>query len=123
LLTSLAVHHKRVLKNCDVKQAFVQSSLPDDKVCLLKTPFGCPLSKSDQFWWLICLLYGLKRAPKLWFETSCSHLHTMGLRNSKNSPCLFIGNIIDGEPPIYVGIYVDDIIYFSTSDAVECKFE
>jgi hypothetical protein len=30
---------------------------------------------------------------------------------------------IEEEPPIYVGIYVDDIIYFSASDAVEKKFE
>jgi hypothetical protein len=28
LLTSLAIYHKRVLKNCDVKQAFIQSTLP-----------------------------------------------------------------------------------------------
>ncbi len=42
---------------------------------------------------------------------------------SKTSPCFFVGHLIDGEPPIYVGIYVDDIIYFSTSDAVEQKFE
>jgi hypothetical protein len=31
ILTSLAVFHKQVLKNCDVKQAFVQSSLPEDE--------------------------------------------------------------------------------------------
>jgi hypothetical protein len=43
----------------------------------------------------------------------------MGLKNSDNSPFLFMVTIIEGEPPIYVGIYVDDIIYFSTSDAVE----
>jgi hypothetical protein len=30
LLTSLAVHHRRVLKNCDVKQAFIQSRLSPD---------------------------------------------------------------------------------------------
>jgi hypothetical protein len=47
----------------------------------------------------------------------------MGLCCSKNSPCLFVGHILDGEPPIYVGIYVDDIIYFSSSDIVERKFE
>jgi hypothetical protein len=29
LLTSLAISNRRVLKNCDVKQAFVQSSLPE----------------------------------------------------------------------------------------------
>jgi hypothetical protein len=47
----------------------------------------------------------------------------MGLNNSDNSPCLFMGTIIEGEPPIYVGIYVDDNIYFSTSDAVKQQFE
>jgi hypothetical protein len=31
--------------------------------------------------------------------------------------------LIEGEPPIYVGIYIDDIIYLSTSDAVKWKFE
>jgi hypothetical protein len=30
LLTSLEVHYKRVLKNCEVNQAFVQSRLPTD---------------------------------------------------------------------------------------------
>jgi hypothetical protein len=39
------------------------------------------------------------------------------------SPCLFVGHLVDGEPPIYVGIYVDDIIYFSASDKVKQKFE
>jgi hypothetical protein len=47
-----------------------------------------------------------------------SHLKAMGLKNSENSPCLFFGTLIEGEPPIYVGIYVDDIIYFSASDNV-----
>lgn len=31
LLTSLAIFNKRVLKNCDVKQAFMQSTLPVHK--------------------------------------------------------------------------------------------
>jgi hypothetical protein len=123
LLTSLAIHYKRVLKNCDVKQAFVQSSLPESEVYFLKPPSGCPRSRPNEYWRLIRSLYGLKRAPKLWFETLCSHLKSMGLRNSKTSPCLFIGNLIEGGPPIYIGIYVDDIIYFSPSDAVERKFE
>jgi len=47
----------------------------------------------------------------------------MGLRSSPNSPCLFVGTIIPGQPPIYVCIYVDDIIYFSANDDVERKFE
>jgi hypothetical protein len=65
----------------------------------------------------------LKQAPKLWYDMMFSHLKATGLKNSQHSPCLFVGTLIEGEPPIYVGIYVDNIIYFSASDAVEHKFE
>jgi len=123
LLTSLAVYHKRVLKNCDVKQAFIQSTLPPDENYFLRPPPGCPRSKPGQYWRLLRSLYGLKRAPKLWYNMLSSHLKAMGLQCSPNSPCLFKGSLIPGEPPIYVGIYVDDIIYFSASDSVERSFE
>ena len=120
LLTSLAISHKRTLKNSDIKQAFVQSSLPSNETYYVKPPVGCPRSKPNSYWRLIRSLYGLRRAPKLWYET---HLTSMGLKCSSNSPCLFLGTLIDGEAPIYAGIYVDDIIYFSPSDAVKKKFE
>jgi hypothetical protein len=60
---------------------------------------------------------------KLWFDKICSHLKAMGLQNCENSPCLFVGTLIEGQPPIYVGISVDDIIYFSPCAEVECNFE
>jgi len=50
-------------------------------------------------------------------------MQSMGLWQASPNSCLFIGENIEGEPPIYVGIYNDDIIYFSTSDAVEKRFE
>ncbi len=121
ILTALAISHKRSLKNCDIKQAFVQSSLPSNEIYYVKPPVGCPRSKPNTYWRLIRSLYGLRRAPKLWYEKLRSHLHSMGLKCSNNSPCLFMGTLIDGEAPIYIGIYVDDIIYFSPSDAVEKK--
>jgi hypothetical protein len=34
-----------------------------------------------------------------------------------------VSSLIPGLPPIYVGIYVDDIIYFSLNDTVENQFE
>ena len=52
-----------------------------------------------------------------------NHLCDMGLKSAEHSPSLFTGILVPGEPPIYVGIYVDDIIYFSASDTVEKKFE
>ena len=123
LLTALAISQKRCLKNCDIKQAFVQSSLPPDEHYLIKPPKGCPLSAPGTYWRLLRSLYGLKRAPRLWFEKLSSHLKSMGLKQSPTSPCIFMGTLIEGGPMIYVGIYVDDIIYFSANDTVESKFE
>jgi hypothetical protein len=122
LLTALAILHKRTLKTCDIKQAFVQSSLPPNEEYFVEPPIGCLWSPPNSYWHLIRSLYGLRHAPKLWYEKLSSHLKSMGLKCSSNSPCLFIGTILEGEAPIYVGIYVDDIIYFSPSDKVERKF-
>ncbi len=123
LLTALAISQKRCLKNCDIKQAFVQSSLPPDEHYFIKPPKGCPLSAPGTYWRLLRSLYGLKRAPRLWFEKLSSHLKSMGLKQSPTSPCIFMGTLIEGGPMIYVGIYVDDIIYFSSDDNVEKAFE
>jgi len=123
ILTSLAVYNRRVLKNCDIKQAFVQSSLPEDEVYIVKPPTSCPKSSPGTYWKLLHSLYGLHRAPKLWYDKISSHLCQMGLRPAENSPCLFVGYPIPGRTPIYIGIYVDDIIYFSLSNEVERHFE
>jgi hypothetical protein len=42
LLTSLAVHHKRILKNADVKHTSVLANLPEDDIYIVKPPAGCP---------------------------------------------------------------------------------
>jgi hypothetical protein len=60
ILTSLAVYHKRTLKNCVVKQAFVQSSLPSGEEYFVKPPLGCPRSAPGTYWRLIRSLYGLR---------------------------------------------------------------
>jgi hypothetical protein len=119
LLTTLAVHNHHVLKNGDIKQAFVQSSIPDNETFIVQPPAGCPHSPPGTYWHLLRSLYGLQCAPKLWFEKISSHFCSIGLQNCEISPCLFYGTLIDGLPPIYVGIYVNDMIYFSADDAVE----
>jgi hypothetical protein len=112
-----------VLKNCDIEQAFVQSSLPDDEVYCVKPRVGCPRSKPGTYWRLLHSLYGLRWAPRLWFEKLRDHLLSLGLKQSSKSPCLFVGTLIERQPPIYIGIYVEDIVYFSASDQVERLFE
>ena len=38
-------------------------------------------------------------------------------------PLYFQATFIEGKPPIYVGLYVDDSIYYSCSDTVEALFQ
>eukprot|EP00957_Ditylum_brightwellii_P190400 14493742-Ditylum_brightwellii.AAC.1 len=47
----------------------------------------------------------------------------MGLKQCVNAPCLFTGTILSDQPPIYIGLYVDDFIYFSQSPKVESVFK
>jgi len=93
------------------------------KFIFLNLPKVVLKSQPGTYWRLLRSLYGLRRAPKLWFDKLSSHLRAMGLRQSTTSPCIFIGQLIEGCPPIYVGMYVDDIIYLSSSDEVEKQFE
>jgi len=54
----------------------------------------------------------------------------MGLTRSVHDPCLFHGVPSSpdapsqpGDSPITVGLYVDDMVYFSDDDSIECRFE
>ena len=123
LMTVLAVKKKRYLKCGDVKQAFCQAILPPNEQYVLKPPPGCPLTPPNSYWMLKRTLYGLKRSPRHWYEKAVSFLNTIGLHQCKHAPCLFTGYLIKGHPPIYLGLYVDDFVYFSESDEVEKLFE
>ena len=51
-LVSLAIHHRRPLRSGDVKQAFVQATLPDDEQYVLRPPTGCPNTPKNTYWLL-----------------------------------------------------------------------
>lgn len=48
--------------------------------------------------------------------TAKNTLESMGLHPLPNAPCIFIGTLIEGHPPLILGLFVDDFIYFSESD-------
>ena len=123
LITAIAVKHKRTLKSGDFKQAFVQALLPPEETYVLRPPPGCPLTPKNSFWLLKRSLYGLKRAPHHWYEKASAILQIIGLKPLPNAPCLFKEQIEEGKPPIYLGLYVDDFVYFSTDPTVEKAFE
>ena len=123
LLCAIAAKRKCIPKVGDVSQAFVQSTLPPDEPYVLRPPPGCPRTPQGTYWKLKRTLYGLKRSPRHWYEKAKTTLQQIGLKPVQNSSCIFHGTPIKGHPPIYVGIYVDDFIYFSESRKVEEHFE
>ena len=125
MLTALAVQQKRTLKQADCKLAFIQATLPPEEITVVKPPAGCPLSGPGTYWRLKRSMYGLKRAPRHWYKLISQILTSpeIGLNQCKNDPCIYHGVLIPGQPPLYLGIYVDDIVYFSASDEVERYFE
>eukprot|EP00957_Ditylum_brightwellii_P107196 8179584-Ditylum_brightwellii.AAC.1 len=50
LLVSMAVSHKRVLKQVDCCNAFCHGVLPEDEVVIVKPPSRCPVSKPGTYW-------------------------------------------------------------------------
>ena len=123
LLTALATKKKCKLKSCNVSQAFCQSYLPDNEQYVCHPPVGCPLPPSNTYWKLKKTLYGLKQSPWHWYQKCVSILKEFVFKQYHNSPCLFVGTLIKGQPPLYIGIYVDDCAYYSESDEVEQAFE
>jgi hypothetical protein len=59
-------------------------------------------------------IYGLKQAPRAWFSRLSSRLLDLGFHSSKLDTSLFISR--NSLYPIYVLIYVDDIIITSSSN-------
>jgi hypothetical protein len=125
LLTALAVNHKRTVKQGDCKNAFVQAELPPEEETVVKPPPGCPFSPPGSYWRLKKSLYGLRRAPRHWYQLITTILESkdIGLTRCRNDSCLFTGVLLPGKAPLYLILYVDDFLYFSPDDAVEKHFE
>ena len=47
----------------------------------------------------------------------------MGFDVMAQYTCVYKCTLIEGQPPIYVRLYVDDLVYYSNSDKVEQWFE
>ena len=123
LLVSMAIEDRRRLKQGDCKNAFCNGILPDDEICIVKPPIGCPRS-SGKYWKLKKTLYGLARSAHHWYKKISGHLkNDLGFSSMPHDECILKCTPFEGKPPIYVGLYVDDFIYYSKSDEVEAWFE
>ena len=65
-------------------------------------------------------LYGLRQAPRAWFQELWSFLLANGFTNSHSDTSLFI--YIDGPLALFVLVYVDDILLTRNSSLLIDKF-
>ena len=62
-------------------------------------------------------LYGLKEAPRRWYETLTAFLHDMGFSRSRFDDCLFIRECKEGMH--YVLVHVDDMLSTGPKSSME----
>ena len=113
LLVAIAVHFGCIPLSADIAQAFCKAYLPFNEKYIATPPAGCPITPKGSYWKLKKTLYGLKRSPKHWYDKAKQLLvYDLKLTNTPHSPCIFTGTLLPNQPPIYIGLYVDDLIYF-----------
>lgn len=103
----LAVNNDWSIRQIDVNNAFLQGRLKDE--VYVKQPPGFVDQDRPHF---VCrlkkALYGLRQAPRAWYQELRNYLLTLGFVNSVADTSLFIKRA--GHQVLYVLVYVDDML-------------
>jgi hypothetical protein len=106
----LAANQQLVSAQADITAAFVHAELKPGEDIYVRQPAGFKRGEG-----LVLKLkrsvYGLRQAPRYFFQFLTKHMEAIGLAQSKKDPCLFIGN------DIIAVVYVDDILFFARDDS------
>jgi hypothetical protein len=103
----------------DVKSAFLNGAL-DEEVYVKQPPGFEDPTKPNHVYRLYKALYGLKQAPRAWYDTLSEFLLSNHFQRGSIDSTLFIFR--KGADILYVQIYVDDIIFGSSSTKLCKKF-
>jgi hypothetical protein len=112
ILLAYATYHGFKLYQMDVKSAFLNGPIKEE--VYVEQPPGFEDSEyPNHVYKLSKALYGLKKAPRAWYECLRDFLITNGFKVGKADPTLFTITIAND---LFVcQIYVDDIIFGSTN--------
>jgi hypothetical protein len=111
-LLSVAVDRDLIVHQMDVSTAFLHGKL--DEEVYIQQPEGFVVGGPDVVCKLHKALYGLKQAPRAWYETISKVLKEAGFVPANADPSLFIHKK-EGEDPVYLLLYVDDILIVSST--------
>ncbi|KAJ9536406.1 hypothetical protein OSB04_un000419 [Centaurea solstitialis] len=104
----------------DVKTAFLYGHLKEEVYVTQPEGFVDP-DHPDYVYILDKALYGLKQAPRAWYEELSTYLLSKGFKKGYVDSTLFI--MKEGDHIVVIQVYVDDIIFGSTSKDLCKKFE
>ncbi|KAJ9536538.1 hypothetical protein OSB04_un000290 [Centaurea solstitialis] len=104
----------------DVKTAFLYGHLKEEVYVSQPEGFVDP-DHPDYVYVLDKALYGLKQAPRAWYEELSTYLLSKGFKKGSVDSTLFI--MKEGDHIVVIQVYVDDIIFGSTSKELCQKFE
>jgi len=117
LLLSYAVNHGIILYQMDVKSAFL-NGIVEEEVFVKQPPCFEDLKNLDHVYKLKKSLYGLKQAPRAWYDRLSNFLIKNNFKRGQVDTTLFRRTL--EKDILVVQIYVDDIIFGSTSASL-CK--
>ncbi len=104
-------------RQLDIRTAFLYGRRK--KAFYVEMPLGHDSRKKNKVWKSFCAIYGLKDAPKKWYDLISKILRDYGLFPCKVEPCLFMTK----DRKLVVVLYVDDLIYFSKKETTLNEFE
>ncbi|GKA52164.1 retrovirus-related pol polyprotein from transposon TNT 1-94 [Tanacetum coccineum] len=114
-----AAHMNMIVYQMDVKTAFLNGILREEVYVSQPDGFVDP-DNPNHVYRLKKALYGLKQAPRAWYDLLSSFLLSQGFSKGMVDPTFFISR--KGKDILLVQIYVDDIIFASTTTKLCDKF-
>nr|GEX50142.1 retrovirus-related Pol polyprotein from transposon TNT 1-94 [Tanacetum cinerariifolium] len=120
LFIAYAAHKPFTVYQMDVKTSFLYGPLKEEVYINQPDGFVDPYHP-DKVYHLKKALYGLKEAPRAWYDELSNFLISNGFSKGSIDPTLFITK--HEEDILLVQIYVDDIIFGFTNPKISKQFE
>lgn len=111
-LLSVAIQKGYLIHQLDVKTAFLHGDLQEE-IYVLPSKGTCICNASEVFR-LRKGLYGLRQAPRVWYDKWCDTMERLGFETCKADDCLFHFSSNGNEA--WILLYVDDVILVGSQE-------
>ena len=120
LLLAIAADENWEVHHMDVKTAFLNGELTEE--VYVQQPIGFVVKGAEhKVLRLHRALYGLRQAPRAWYEKLDSTLHKLGFKQSEHEHAIYCRGSASGR--LIIGVYVDDLIITGTTAAEIERFK